>query len=240
MYRPFLIIIFSILAYFPAVCQEIDSFDFEDTRMEVEQFDSQAFEKYLNDPNFEYGIVKSKKGFSIKEWLKNKWNELIGGSKTSFRKLILRIVFYGLMFFAVVALLVHFIKGKESRILLKSDQSVLSNKLLGNNNSHQSLEEQLRQYKVQEKWNLAVRAVYLLSLGKLASADYFQLKASKTNLKYLREIKDNNVRQIFKDIVDLFELDWYGGFEITSQEFNYLESKYKELIKNLSITESVK
>ena len=72
-----------------------------------------------------------------------------------------------------------------------------------------------------------VRFSYLIALRELAARNLIVPAKDKTNYEYLRELFQNPVSEIFRDITYTFERTWYGEINITQPEFIAFEEKYR-------------
>lgn len=71
----------------------------------------------------------------------------------------------------------------------------------------------------------AMRIKFLMILQQLIDLGHVNWKKSKTNMAYISELKDENIRQPFSQLVDLFDDVWYGEKELSESLFQESMSK---------------
>lgn len=82
------------------------------------------------------------------------------------------------------------------------------------------LDSMIREQMDQGNYRGAIRYMYLNSLKKLSTAGKIDWDYQKTNADYLREIKDSELKEQFKDISYLYDHIWYGEFILDEKKFN--------------------
>ncbi len=80
---------------------------------------------------------------------------------------------------------------------------------------------------------LAIRLLYLKSLKELSNKNYIIWDASKTNSQYLRELKDQNMREQFGRLTLQFEYAWYGNFELNPSDFSDAQQEFSSFQKQI-------
>ena len=109
-------------------------------------------------------------------------------------------------------------KGKSIGIdYYIDDEDVNSNKL-----------DELFARALQNKnYRLAIRYLYLISLQKLNDNQLIKWHPNKTNHSYIEELSTNkNLQVLFKEKVYLFELVWYGEYQIKELEFDQIQKSF--------------
>ena len=79
-------------------------------------------------------------------------------------------------------------------------------------------------------FRLATRYLYLKSLKSLANKKVIEWHYEKTNSDYLNEIKDNQLKTLFKRVSYIYDYVWYGEFPIDEESFNKNKSDFNHLI----------
>jgi hypothetical protein len=191
--------------------------------------DPDFLSKYEVDSAFDYGVLESDQSISFREWLRNKFRELLLSTSRSTRSIIQRIIVYGLIIFMVIAISLHLTRSRFDPLMGKGDQKILARQLLNRDVEPEELRQQLDSYVKNGQWDVAIRAVYLLALQSLGQSGMIKLSNAKTNKSYLNEIQQIIVRQLFEKIVNLFEYDWYGGFEVLEDDAELAIASLEEL-----------
>jgi hypothetical protein len=83
----------------------------------------------------------------------------------------------------------------------------------------------------EHNYRLATRYMYLKSLKSLATKKTIEWHFDKTNSDYLNEIKDSNIKALFKRVSYIYDYVWYGEFPIDEASFNKNKADFNQLIK---------
>lgn len=88
-------------------------------------------------------------------------------------------------------------------------------------------ELQIRLEKALESKNFkeCVRIYLLFSLKELIIRKWIFWKKEKTNVHYLIEISGKSIATDFEKLVEIYDLFWYGEYEITEETYRQLEPK---------------
>lgn len=82
------------------------------------------------------------------------------------------------------------------------------------------LDRMIREQMAGANYRGAIRYMYLNSLKKLSTAGSISWDYQKTNADYLSEIKDQELKEQFKNISYLYDHIWYGEFILDEKKFN--------------------
>jgi hypothetical protein len=85
-----------------------------------------------------------------------------------------------------------------------------------------------------KQFKLAIRYLFLKSLKLLSERDLIRLKDNKTNYEYLREIKNSDIAEAFRDATFRFEWIWYGDFPIDDELMKNSHSDFNNLFRLIS------
>ena len=198
--------------------------------IDLRMLSDHIFEKYKNDPEFDYdGAPKEAEDWisKIKNWI-NQQLAILRSSKAY--STILDYLYYGLM----IAALILIVRG-----LIKADRRGL---LFGKINSNEikiiESEEDISQINFDElisiaieskQYKLAVRYLFLNSLKLLSEKGLIELKNNKTNYQYLSEIKNNQIADVFRNTTSSFEWIWYGDFPVDENIMKSSQNDFNEL-----------
>jgi len=79
-------------------------------------------------------------------------------------------------------------------------------------------------------YRLATRYLYLKSLKSLANKQLIEWHYEKTNSDYLNEIKDSQLKSLFKRVSYIYDYVWYGEFPIDEANYNKNKTDFNKLI----------
>lgn len=85
-----------------------------------------------------------------------------------------------------------------------------------------------------EDYRLAVRIYFIFVLKNLSEKEWIVWKKEKTNFSYLMEMRGKKQYELFNESVSVFELVWYGDYNISNKDYSVIEPKFKTLLKELS------
>lgn len=85
----------------------------------------------------------------------------------------------------------------------------------------------------EKDYRLAIRIYFIFILKELSSKKWITWKKEKTNSAYLFEMSKRKQYNLFSDSVTIFELAWYGNYEIKQADYSVVEPKLKQLLKDL-------
>jgi hypothetical protein len=84
----------------------------------------------------------------------------------------------------------------------------------------------------QYDYRLAMRYMFLGMLQKLNQRNHIKYIQDKTNSDYANEMPEG-FRENFSTLALYFEYVWYGKFEINQQQFNQIETQYKQFLSKI-------
>jgi hypothetical protein len=87
--------------------------------------------------------------------------------------------------------------------------------------------------KSKSDYRLSVRFYYLWLLRKLSEKKYIVWDINKTNMDYLYELKDKQLRERFNQHCYVYDYVWYGEFELSAEEFSRVEQSFNETMKGI-------
>ena len=99
------------------------------------------------------------------------------------------------------------------------------------------LEKRLEQAISKEKYREAVRIYFTLILKELIRLNQIKWTREKTNHEYLIGLKNPNFRSEFQSCIHVFDVIWYGEYEIDNSRFNEVEPTLKSFLNTLKAHE---
>lgn len=78
-------------------------------------------------------------------------------------------------------------------------------------------------------YRLAIRIQFLMLIKLLQDDDRIIWKKEKTNFDYYFEIKENNIKEIFRSIVLTFERIWYANYKASNKTFQQISTQYSKI-----------
>jgi len=237
----YFILYIGIIFFTVGVFAQQDSLKIHYDTGEIQQrkFSTDNLEKYKSDADFNYEVKKRKISLleRIWDWFKRvflKFLSWLFGNKAAagILAVIVKILPYLIAAIVLFLLLKFFLKvdmntiisGKtekamvsltdEEELIKNEDLSVLIQKAIG-----------------QKNYRLAIRYYYLLILQKLSKHEIIDWQQQKTNEDYIKEIKEELLKNKFASSTYLYDFVWYGNFAINEPEFAKAEAAFDELNK---------
>jgi len=191
---------------------EVDSFIVggADLYVNTKKFRDDPIYNYEKDPKKERGIV-SKLWYKFLRWL----DESVGFSIPSFSGSLLKYLIIGL---GAYLLLRFILQAELGSFLRKKDVPLeeIDSELVDADMSEEDLSQLIEKAEQQGAYRLAIRFRYLRALRKLDDEKIILWKSGKTNINYIDEIKDLNLRSMFMEITKVYEYIWYGEYNISN------------------------
>lgn len=144
----------------------------------------------------------------------------------------LEYIVYGLLGIIVLYLIIKVLIENPVSTVFKTDaQKIDGFSYVEENIETVDFDKLIKDAIKQQNYRLATRYMYLKSLKTLATKGVIEWHFDKTNLDYLKEIKDSNLKTLFKRISYIYDYIWYGEFPIDEDTFNKNQTDFNQLIK---------
>ena len=85
----------------------------------------------------------------------------------------------------------------------------------------------------EENYREAIRIYFVFTIKSLVKYNLIQWEKEKTNLSYLYEMRGHPNFNLFEEVVNYYEIIWYGEREILKLDFKKIEPKFLKLLKKL-------
>ena len=212
---------------------------YDTSEIEQKKFDSEKLETYKKDDDFNYEIKKYEPSFLERIWnwlkrvLKKVLSWMFGVEKAvGILAFILKILPYIVAAIVLFLLIKFFLKVTINSIISgRVDRAVVrlteEEELIKN----QDLSALIQKAIQQKNYRLAIRYYYLYALQNLSKYELIDWQQQKTNEDYIKEIKQEQLKNKFVSSTYLYDFVWYGNFDINELEFTKAEAEFNELNK---------
>jgi len=201
-----------------------------DLNLNVRLLPDDRIEEYKDDPEFNYENNQPESEDwikKIKNWI-NQQMAVLSSSKTY--STIIVILYYGLMFIALILIIRGLIKADSRGLLFGKIKPQEIKMVEGEEDiSELELDELIASAIDSNNYKLAIRYLYLKSLQQLSEKGLIDLRNNKTNFQYLSEIKNNQIANIFRNTTSRFEWIWYGNFPVDDIVMKTSMNEFNEL-----------
>lgn len=99
------------------------------------------------------------------------------------------------------------------------------------------LENRLKKAITKEKYREAVRVYFTLILKELIRLNQIKWTREKTNHEYLMGLKNKTHYAPFSACIHVFDVIWYGEYEIDKHRFNEVEPTLSAFLNTLKTRE---
>lgn len=123
-----------------------------------------------------------------------------------------------------------FIRPKNRKIRDAADGAAILEQI--EENIYESdLDRYIREAIESGQYALAIRLYYLAVIKELSLNRTIRWKRDKTNKDYMRELRQTNLYQPFREATRVFERVWYGKGEFTASDFESIQPRFVALLK---------
>jgi len=98
-------------------------------------------------------------------------------------------------------------------------------------------DEAIRKQIDQKQFRLAIRLLYLKVFNRLKINEYIHFSKEKTNVDYLHDLSNPNLKSRFLVITSLYNRIWYGDVEITEEQFLRFEKSFQSFYTTIDVQE---
>lgn len=253
-FRIFLLFLFSLFGTFTFSQYEevdevvvVDSMDYEtvyisadslmktnystDNALHPKNFDPNFKSKYKGD-DFNYETQKPKE--SLWDVIKRKIAQLffknIDPNKASNYTINL-LRFVGILIIAIILfVLIRYLMSKDGNFLFaKKNRTInITSQDIEENIHEINFPESIRKFENEKNYRSAIRYHFLFSLKKMADKNLINWNLEKTNRDYLKELKNENMREDFRRIIYIYDYIWYGEFDAQDSDYQNYKSYFNK------------
>jgi hypothetical protein len=205
------------------------------TQVEVRTFDADKIEKFKKDPRYKY---ETKEG-----WLKSAWNRFwnwllnLLGERAKDQDVARQAgggnILNALIVFAAVVLLIFGLSRVKFRTWVTGKGAAIEMEYeVEEENIHDiNFDKDIRDAESEGDYRRAIRLLFMKVLKNLSDAELIYWDPNKTNHQYLYELKGTSIYQPFVKCVNVFDLVWYGEWEIDQSYYMVNKPLFEELAK---------
>lgn len=237
-----IILLFFLVSIFPALVGNslyAGDYPFTDSStFSIQQIDEEYFQSFRNDEEFVYSIdirqVKQKGfWFRLARTIRKLVMDL--GQLMKALPILIQIAMWGLVIFLIIVLIS---KTRLNRIFF-------SNKAINNpdfaikhlNENLTDFDKAIQNEVSQKQYRRAIRLLYLKLINTLDKIELINYSKEKTNIDYLRELRDSELQPAFRGLTGIYNNVWYGQFEIDMQQYQQLENDFIKFLSQIDVKE---
>jgi hypothetical protein len=210
---------------------------YDSSEVSLRSFNTEKLQAYKNNSDFIYEAdYKAEQGLweRFLKWLLSK---IFSGSSVS----DIYTYLYNFFLYFLTPLIVIFILwklfGADKRFFMyaSSKKNKMNFEEVPENIHEINFDKLIQEAISKKQYRLAVRLSYLLLLKELTIKNLITWSPEKTNFEYLREIKENSIRDQFAHNSLMYEYVWYGDFEIDQDNFAKVKAGFQTFIEQVKM-----
>lgn len=97
-----------------------------------------------------------------------------------------------------------------------------------------NFEKEIQKAVAEKNFRLAVRLLYLRTLRDLSDKNLISYTHEKTNADYLFQLAGTSYYKSFFRLTRDFEYTWYGQFELSQENFSFIQNDFSSFKQQLS------
>ena len=197
--------------------------------------------KAINDADWEKAINRVDYTESYKEFEKDKpekttETEIKTKKPLNYDWSFLKYIFYAIVICLVIFLIIKIISNVNKNPDIKKQQiSIDSIEEIEEKMHELNLEDLLLEAIKNKNFHIALRINFLIIIKQLSEKKLIAWAKEKTNWEYFSELKDNILKDGFKNIIFVFEPVWYGERSLNEEMFYQIQpvfDSFKEKLKS--------
>lgn len=91
-----------------------------------------------------------------------------------------------------------------------------------------------------ENYRECIRIYFTMILQLLIAQELIKWKREKTNHEYLFEMNSGSIKKSFADCIRIFDLVWYGEYELDKNRFEKIQLRFQYLLNDLNANSNEK
>jgi hypothetical protein len=96
-------------------------------------------------------------------------------------------------------------------------------------------DEAIRLQMSQQQYRVAIRLLYLKVINQLRVKEYIHFSKEKTNVDYLRDLTNEDLKTRFYAITTIYNHVWYGDVEIAEDQFLRFEKSFQSFYTAIDV-----
>jgi len=212
-----------------------------DEELKINRFGSEEITNFQSDDDFFYldeDESKTDNSSMLTSWFRNMINMYFNNSFSHF---LLNNLHYIILIIAIIFTLIKVGKLEFGSVSFKSRNNNFATVYTDHEDVHKiDFDKAIQKALKQNNYRLAIRFHYLNILKQLSLSGIIEHSIHKTNMEYMYEIKEENIRSKFKEVAFIFDYIWYGETIIDKKDYLLLEPVLHEFESDFINTKDIK
>lgn len=234
--RTILFLFLTVILFFNGVTVFASDFSVVDSsHVDVRLPDPKFAEAFKNQKEFAYSLPPVKTNFLeqlyeyVKNWL-DKLEKISAILPWVLKTLLIAIVLF-LLYIVITKTRIYRIFYSEKEI--DTPEFTISK----TNPENEDLDELIRKFVTEKQFRQAVRALYLKVISLLIAREYIHFSKEKTNIDYLHDLKNVELKTRFYAITSIYNYVWYGDAEIAEEQFEKFNERFQSFYTVIDVQE---
>ena len=212
-----------------------------DEELKINRFGSEEITNFQSDDDFFYldeDESKTDNSSMLTSWFRDMINMYFNNSFSHF---LLNNLHYIILIIAIIFTLIKVGKLEFGSVSFKSRNNNFATVYTDHEDVHKiDFDKAIQKALKQNNYRLAIRFHYLNILKQLSLSGIIEHSIHKTNMEYMYEIKEENIRSKFKEVAFIFDYIWYGETIIDKKDYLLLEPVLHEFESDFINTKDIK
>ena len=193
------------------------------------------FKNKYKGNEFNYEVLKPKESFldvikrKISRLLSKIFKDIDPNKAANYTTNILR--FFGIAIIGLLLyILIRYLLSKDGNLFFgkRNRKIAITTQNIEENIHEINFPERILQLEKQEDYRSAIRYHFLYSLKKMTDKNIINWNPEKTNRDYLKELKNNSLKEDFRRIIYIYDYIWYGEFETSEKDYQHSKSYFSK------------
>ncbi|MGY3793662.1 hypothetical protein [Aquimarina sp. 433] len=202
----------------------------------IHEFKEDIPERY-SDKDFDYTTAEGEAEnilARIINWFFNGLQDIFGIEISPELAEILKNLIYLIFIAIVIYILIRVLAGKEVASFFGKKNNVVAPIHFSEEHIEKiDLDKLIQDALSINDYRLAIRYMYMKTLQELSVKKIIDYHFEKTNSDYQREIKNEQLRSLFKKVSYLYEYIWYGKFDLNQEKYHNAKISFDEIKGNI-------
>lgn len=164
----------------------------------------------------------------LKEWLRNIFGKVDDNKAYSYTSIFIRILLFVVVGFILYIIISYIISKEGNFIWSKKNKNInIETENVVENIHEIHFSEKILEFENTKNYRSAIRYQFLNVLKIFSDQKRIDWNTEKTNHDYLNELKDENLKSKFSELIYIFEYVWYGEFTIDEEAYQHLKRKFE-------------
>ncbi|GAA0728996.1 hypothetical protein GCM10009430_38670 [Aquimarina litoralis] len=212
------------------------SVSIDTSEIPIHEFKEDIPERY-SDEDFDYTTAEGEAEnilARIINWFFNGLQDIFGIEISPELAEILKNLIYLVLIVIVIYILIRVLAGKEVASFFGKKNNVVAPIHFSEEHIEKiDLDKLIQDALSINDYRLAIRYMYMKTLQELSVKKLIDYHFEKTNSDYQNEIKNEQLRLLFKKVSYLYEYIWYGKFDLNQEKYDNAKISFDQIKGNI-------